>query len=228
MRKVKSSIPQNIIEKPLREYRQEGALHDDRVTDCLLNGILVGRRVYNEERVMVLETPMKDGLKHGWEFTWDDEGALVLVEPYVKGKIHGTGKQYGRRGNVIGTYTLSHGTGLDIWRQEKEDGTIFVSEIHRLQEGFPHGYEWHFASSQGEPWYERHWYMGKVHGIERIWNNKGKLRRGSPTFYVLGRAVSKQTYLRFARDDGTLPAYREEDNLPHRNFPPEIQELMSS
>jgi hypothetical protein len=46
----------------------------------------------------------------------------MLIEPYVNGKIHGTAKQYGRDGSVIGTYTLRHGTGYDIWRVENEDG----------------------------------------------------------------------------------------------------------
>src|SRR5215211_7105049 len=150
MRNLKSSIPQAVIEKPVRENRQGGAFGYFRVTHCLLNGILVGQRVYSQQGVMILETPMKDGLKHGSEFTWDDAGTLLLIEPYVNGKIHGTARQYRRQGNVIGTYTLTHGTGFDIWRQEKEDGTNFVSEIHRLQDGNPHGYEWHFASSQGE------------------------------------------------------------------------------
>jgi hypothetical protein len=228
MRTVKSSISQNSIEKPLREYQQEGALHSYCATDCLLNGLLIGRRVYNQDGVMVLETPIRDGLKHGREFTWDEDGRLLLVEPYVKGKIHGTAKQYGKQGSVIGTYTLLHGTGLDIWRQEKEDNTIFVSEIHSLREGVPHGYEWHFASPQGDLWHARYWDMGKTHGIERVWNSKGKLRRGYPRFYVLNQVVSKQTYLRLSRDDRTLLAYREDEDLPQRDFPPEIQELLSS
>ena len=228
MKNVKSSIPSGIVEKPVREYKQAGVLRYDRVTDCLLNDTRVGQRVYNQQGVMILETPMKDGLKHGWEFTWDDDGKLILVEPYVKGKIHGTAKQYGREGNVIGTYTLIHGTGFDIWRQENEDQTIFVFEIHQLQEGAPHGYEWHFASPGQDLWHESHWYIGMIHGIERIWNGKGRLRRGYPAFHILDQAVSKRTYLRLARTDKTLPAYREEDNLPDRKFPPEIQALMSS
>ena len=228
MRTMKSSIPQNIVEKPVRKYKQAGALYYDRVTDYLLNGMLVGQRVYNQAGVMVLETPIKAGLKDGWEFTWDDVGRLLLIEPYVKGKIHGTAKQFGKEGKVIGTYTLIYGTGFDIWRQEMEDKTIFVSEIHSLQDGVPHGYEWRLASPQGELWHERYWYKGKTHGFERIWNTKGRLRRGYPRFYVLDQSVAKQKYLEFAQTDKTLPAYREEDNLPHRNFPPEIQELLAS
>lgn len=227
MKNVKSSIPQNIVEKPVRDFRREGALHDFRVTDCLLNGILVGQRVYNREGTRVVETPIKDGLKHGWEFTWDDNGQLLLIEPYVKGKIHGTAEQYGWDGNVIGTYALTHGTGFDLWRQENEDKTIFLSEVHCLQDGVPHGYEWHFASSKQDLWHERHWSMGKIHGIERMWNSKGRLHRGYPKFYILDQAVSKQKYLKLGLADEALPTYREDDNLPHRSFPEEIQKFMS-
>ena len=225
---LKTSIPPNIEEKPLRDNRRAGALGDDRVTDCLLNGIRVGRRVYNRQGVRVLETPLKDELKHGWEVTWNDEGKLLLVEPYVNGKIHGTAKQYGRGGNVIGTYTFAHGTGFDVWRQENDDKTIFVSEIHSLRDGVPHGYEWHFTSPTQDLWHERTWYMGMLQGIERSWNSKGRLRGGYPMFYVSNQGVSRQKYLKLARTDQTLPAYREEDDLPDRIFPAEIQDLMSS
>ena len=228
MKHVKSSIPQNVQEKTVHEYIQEDAALYHRVTDCFLNGIRVGQRAYNREGTMILETPLKDGLKHGLEFTWDEDGHVLLIEPYRKGKIHGTAKQYGQEGKVIGTYTLVHGTGFDIWRQENDDGTIFVSEIHSLQDGLPHGFEWHFASSRQDLWQERAWYRGKLHGIERIWNGKGKLRRGYPKFYVLDQAVSKQKYLKFLVADRTLPTYREEDNLPHRKLPAKVQALMSS
>ena len=227
LKNLTSSIPLDSVEKPVREYKNSPLQHD-RVTACFLNGPLVGQRVYNREGSMILETPIRDGLKQGWEFTWDDDGQLLLTEPYVKDKIHGTAKQYGREGNVIGTYTIIHGTGFDIWRQENEDQTIFVSEIHSLHDGVPHGYEWHFASSQGDLWCERYWSMGKTHGIERIWNGKGRLRRGYPKFYLLDQAVLKRKYLKLSLTDRTLPTYREEDNLPDRIFPPEIQELMSS
>lgn len=53
----------------------------------------------------------------------------------IYGKIHVTAKQYGRNGSVIGTYSLRHGTGYDIWRDEDEDGAINISEIYTLKDG---------------------------------------------------------------------------------------------
>ena len=171
---------------------------------------------------------MKDGLKHGLEITWSEDANLLLVEPYVKGKVHGIAKQYGRSGKVIGTYIMVHGTGFDVWRQQEGDNTIFVSEIHSLQDGLPNGYEWGFSSSKQDLWHERHWNMGKLHGIERIWNSKGRLRRGYPKFYITDQAVSKQKYIKMAFTDKTLPAFRGGDNLPYREWSPEIKRLFSS
>jgi len=228
MNHAKSGIPRDIIEKTVHEYKQEGMLHYHRVTDCFRNGTLVGRRVYNQEGIMIIETAMKDGLKHGRELTWSDDGQLLLIEPYVRGKIHGTAKQYGRNGKVIGMYTMVQGTGFDVWREENEDKTVFVSEIYSVQDGFPNGYEWHFASSKQDLWHESHWYMGKRHGIQRVWNSKGKLRRGYPKFYIADRPVSRQGYLKMRLTDKSLPIFQEIDNLPLRNFPQEIKSLMSS
>src|SRR5512134_34396 len=114
MKHVKSGIPQGAIEKIAREHQEKDLLHSYRVVDCFFKGNLVGQRVYNHAGFMVVETPMKDGLKHGREITWNEDGTLLSIEPYARGRIHGTAKQYGRNGKVIGKYTILHGTGFDI------------------------------------------------------------------------------------------------------------------
>ena len=225
MRRFKSDIPPNVTEKVTREFRREGGAIYERVTACVLNGEVVGQRVYGEEGQLVIETPMKNGVKHGREYDWNDDGSLSLIEPYVNGKIHGTAKQYGRDGSVIGTYRLRHGTGYDIWRVEDEDGAITVSEIHPLKDGLPHGYEWWLGRNH-ILWEERHWHEGEYHGIEREWNLKNKLRRGFPRYWIKGERVDKRKYLRAAKKDPSLPPFRLKDNSPRRKFPPEIEQLM--
>ncbi|MFY9609235.1 MAG: hypothetical protein WAU45_11560 [Blastocatellia bacterium] len=227
MKHVKSDIPAGAVEQLVSEYQQEGACIYYRITDCLLNERLVGRRAYTQDGRLVIETPLKDSQKHGRELSWNDDGSLLLVEPYVKGQIHGTAKQYGHGGKLIGTYTLVHGTGFDLWRQEGDDGSIFISEIHSLREGLPHGYEWWFTSEQGALWHERHWHAGHCHGIERLWNSQGRLSRGYPRYWIAGEVVSKRKYLKAALADKTLPAFREKDNSPRRKFPPQIRPLLS-
>lgn len=206
------------MEKPIPEDKA-GLVQGHRVVDCYIDDIFVGRRVYNAEGILILETPMKDGRKHGREMTWDDAGNLLSIEPYANGVIHGTAKQYGRNGKIIGTYKMNYGTGLDVWRQENEAGDVFVSEIHSLKSGLLHGYEWWFASSEQDLTHERHWYLGKLHGIERSWNSKGKLRRGYPKFFIADQAVSKQKYVKMAQLDNTLPIFQEKDDLPRRKLP---------
>ena len=227
MRRFKSDIPPNVVEQTKREFRRDGSAIYHKITVCVLNGEVVGERVYGEDGQLVIETPMRNGKKHGREFDWDDDGTLSLIEPYVNGKIHGTAKQYGRNGSVIGTYTLRHGTGYDIWRQEREDGAIYISEIHSLRGGLRHGYEWWLTEKPHILSDEAHWHEGKYHGIERQWNFANKLSRGFPRYWIKGDRVTKRKYLQAAKKDRSLPPFRLRDNSPRRRFPTEIEQLFS-
>ncbi|MEK6322943.1 MAG: hypothetical protein AABN33_14820 [Acidobacteriota bacterium] len=228
MKRPKSDIPQNVIEQLIREYRQDGSGIFYRLTACLVKGQVVGQRAYTQDEQLVIETPLKNGEKHGREYTWDEDGSLSLIEPYLNGKIHGTAKQYGRKGQVIGTYSLRHGTGFDIWRDESEDGTISISEIHSLRQGLPHGYEWWLGIKPHTVWHERYWEQGQYHGIERLWNADDKLSRGYPKYWIRDQRVTKRQYLRAAQDDPTLPPFRLKENSPRRRFPPAIDRLLLS
>ena len=199
----------------------------DGLTECVLDGEVVGRRVYNEKGNIFRETPLKDGKRHGREIEWDDDGKLVSIEPYFEGRIHGLAKQYGRSGWVIGTYRLVHGTGYDIWRWEWWKGFAPVSEVHSMQDGHPHGYEWWLDPDQRSLDHERHWCEGNYHGIERKWNSERKLHRGYPKYWIRGNAVTKRQYLNASKLDKTLPQFRVKDNAPRRKFPPAIQKVLS-
>lgn len=226
MKRRKSDIPAEAEERFLREYRQEGNLIYFQVSECILDDQVVGLRSYDGEGSLRVETPMKNGKKHGREYIWNEDDSLESVEPYFEGKLHGLSKQYGRNGKVIGTYRCVHGTGFDIWRQELEDGSIVISEIHSLQDGRPHGYEWWVRADEHSIWHERHGQQGIVHGIERMWN-KDKLQRGYPKFWIQGRSVRKATYLKAAKQDKSLPAFWKKDDRPQRQFPAEIESLLS-
>lgn len=227
MKRIKSDIPESADERLIREYGREGPLIYLRVTECIFKDQVVGQRAYDAHGKLMIETPLKDNQKHGREYTWNEQGALESVEPYFEGKLHGVARQYGRGGKVIGTYRFVYGTGFDIWRCERQDGTIGISEIHSLQDGLPHGYEWWLKEDQQSVEQERHWQQGRYHGIERMWNASGRLRRGYPKYWIQGRAVSKRLYLKAAGQDKTLPPFREKDNRPRRSFPAEIEKLFS-
>jgi hypothetical protein len=227
MKRPKSDIPQGVSEREIREHSEQGQLIWFRVMECSLNGQVVGQRAYDSDGILRLETPLKHGNKHGREFIWDEQGALESVEPYVEGQLHGLAKQYNRSGKVIGTYRFMHGAGYDIWRYERADGSIAISEIFSVQNSALHGYEWWPRADQHSVWHERHWQQGQIHGIERMWNDKARLKRGYPKYWIQGEAVSKRVYLRAAERDNTLPKFREKDNRPQRQFPNDIEKLLS-
>ena len=69
---------------------------------------------------------------------------------------------------------------------------------------------------------ESHFAEGLEHGIQRDWDSTGRLRRGFPKYFINGEQVTKRQYLRAAKLDSSLPPFREEDNRPERQFPPEV------
>ena len=227
MKPRKSDIPGNVTEVEIRKYRREGQLIYFRVTECVLDGHIVGQRAYDEDGSLRMETPLKNGKKHGREYIWDETGGLESVEPYVDGKMHGIAKQYNRQGKVIGTYRFVQGTGYDIWRHEREDGSIGISEIFTVYDGVLNGFEWWLRDDQHSVSHERHWRQGKYHGIERMWNAKNSLRRGYPKYWVEGRKVRRGDYLKAAEQDESLPRYIERENRPQREFPADIEKLLS-
>ncbi len=227
MRTRKSDIPQNAKELETRAYSQGKGFVYFRVMECILDGQVVGQRCYDGDGNLRIETPIRDGKRHGREYIWNESGALELIEPFFEGKRNGLAEQYGRNGKVIGTYRFKHGTGFDIWRWEREDGTTFISEVFSARDGVLDGYEWWLNEDQRSVWHERSWHKGKLHGIERMWNAKGRLKRGFPKYWIQDQAVRKHVYMKAAEKDKTLPGYRDKDNQPQRKFPIEIDQLLT-
>ncbi len=196
-----------------------GEVH--RHVELVLDGKVVGKRIYNENGTLILEEPLKDGRTHGTKYWWNDDSSLQFLEPYHEGLVHGTAIQFDPAGNVIGTYTMIHGTGFDVWRQPDEEGIWRIAEIHSWKDGNPHGYE-RWLNPDETLWHERHWNNGEWHGIERMWDDTGKMCRGYPRYWIDGKKVNKQRYLRACHKDPHLPPYREEDDAPNRTFLEEI------
>ena len=224
--RYKSSIPPGTTERLVSEYRCEGAGVWLRRTECVLEGKVVGEREYEEDGALIVETPLKNGKRHGVVYDWYDGVHLSCAEPYFEGKPHGTARQWSEDGILLGTYRLVHGTGIDVWRHMREDGTICVSEIHNMRDGQAHGFEWWLNEDQQSVLIERHWDNGKLHGIEREWNLKGRLSRGWPRYWVQGKQLTKRQYVAAAERDNSLPKIRPEDLSPSRTFPPEIQRIL--
>lgn len=220
-RRYKTSIPANA--KPRNAVMCAGST--GKRLDYYLRGTLVGTRHFDENDQLELEIPLRDGLRHGTEYTWFWGEWLSSAEPYCDGKPHGVAKQWSANGKLIGTYKMVHGTGIDLWRGSidgSDAGPYCLSEVWYKQDGRLHGFNWWINDDQKTVWMEGHYLHGQSHGIERSWNSQGRLKRGFPKYFVNGEQVDKRRYLRAAESDATLPRFRLKDNQPQRTFPPEI------
>lgn len=214
-----SSIPPAAEERVVKRFRSDGT---KRRAEYYVKGKRVGLREYYPTGALDYEHAFQNGVRHGMQYQWHSSGKLHSAEPYENGVPHGTAYQWAEDGSLTGSYTLNHGTGIDLWWLHWTDKPATLSEVHYMQDGLSHGFEWWLDFDQQNVRIERHWFHGVEHGIERKWNWEGRLRRGFPCYHVQGEQVTKAKYLRAAAKDATLPPFRVEDNSPQRIFPPEI------
>ena len=220
MKHYRSSIPKSARERVLATHLQGPQKYK---AEYRVNGKVVGVRQFDRSGQLELERPMRNGLLHGTLYSCDD-GVVTFAEPYRAGLAHGTARQWSDDGELIGTYTMKHGTGLDLWRQKTNWGTglVFLAEARFIKEGKWHGFEWWLNEDQKSVHDEHHFWANLQHGIQRSWNSKGRLRRGYPRYWVNNEQVTKRKYLRACAKDPSLPPFRKSDNRPNRKFPSEV------
>jgi hypothetical protein len=128
-----STIPTDAESRPIEPHSNS----DFPATEYFVGGERVGLRYFHEDGSIAAEYTFRGDRKHGWTYHFDF-GELSSAEPFENGRPHGTAFQFGEGGCVIGTYTLDHGTGIDLWRQEHE-GKVTLSEAHQMKDGLAHG-----------------------------------------------------------------------------------------
>ena len=214
-----SSIPKHAKERVTVRF-PNGSTN---VANYLVRGKVVGEWIWDEVGNVSMEIPYKKGQVHGIQYGWYFDGILTVAIPYHNGKEHGIAKQWDESGKLIGTYSMKHGTGIDLWREQRFDGhSCCLSEVRYMKDGDRHGVEWWIDQDQKTVYEERHFKIVKLHGIERSWNSQNRLRRGHPKYFVEGEQVTKRQYLNVSKTDPSLPRYHERDTRPARTFPPEI------
>lgn len=188
--------------------------------EYLIGRSVVGCRHFDANGGLLFDYGVRRGRRHGREYRWDVPGTLLSATSYKNGLEHGLARQWSGDGRLIGTYRMRHGTGIDLWWQETwtKPRRTYLFEVRFMTNGQRNGVEWWLNDDQRSVYQERHWAMNELHGIEREWNDSGKLRSGCPRFYVRGRRVTRRAYDREQTHDASLPPYRPEDNLPRRNF----------
>ena len=225
MKHYRSSIPRTAKERVLAVHLTGPQKYK---AEYRINGRVVGVRQFDQSGKLELERPIRNGLLHGMLYSCD-EGTVISAEPYRSGLAHGTARQWSYDGELIGTYTMKHGTGLDLWRCKKNwgDKRVYLAEARFIKEGKWHGFEWWLNEDQKSVHDEQHFWENMQHGIQRSWNNKGHLRRGYPRYWVNNKQVTQRQYLRACTKDSNLPPFRESDNRPRRKFPPEVLAAIS-
>lgn len=222
----RSDIPADAVEGTVSPYSKKGGRISLEKRVYRVDGEIVGYRHYDKNGSLAVETPVRGGRPHGMKYYWDDGGGgpyLHVAEPYENGVVHGTARQWAPDGRLMGTYTLIHGTGYDLWRDINEHGQLYIAEVHAMKDGGPHGYERWVGEDQRTVWREVHWKDSQRHGIERQWDHEGNLDPGYPKFHIHDSIVDKESYLAAQRADPELPEYLAEDDKNERNFPKEIR-----
>src|SRR5580658_6460188 len=100
-----------------------------------------------------------------------------------------------RFGQLMGSNTMKHGTGIDLWWIELSE-IQYLSEVRYLKDGKRHGFEWWLSDNQKGVWREGHFRNGQMHGIERSWSYLGRLHRGYPKYWVKDVRMTKRQYNR--------------------------------
>jgi hypothetical protein len=157
---------------------------------------------------------LKGGKKHGLSVEWDD-ACVVFVEPYENGVAHGVAKHFDTDGKLLLETRYVRGTGVDLWcdlfnRTLAEETWLEGGSVTDVRRWNP---------DQRTVWLEERYRDGQEHGIFRQWNDRGRLRRGFPRYFVQGKRVDKRTYARRAEKDPTLPRCEPRDDDPRRRLP---------
>lgn len=224
MKNYRSSIHKAAQEHVVSAHKSNG---QKQKAEYVLDGEVVGVRQFYEDGNIGMETPYRNGVIHGTLYCFDvfeKKLRVTFAEPYRNGLAHGMAKQWSSDGEkLIGTYTMQRGTGLDLWRSWGYKSEVYyLSEARYLKDGKWHGFEWWFNEDQKSVHEENHYWENLQHGIQRMWNSNGVLKRGYPRYWVNNERVSKRQYLSASAKDCNLPLFHEADNLPLRDFPPEV------
>jgi hypothetical protein len=219
MKHYRSSIPKAARERIVATFVNSPRKYK---AEYVLRGKVVGIRFFHDTGDLEYECPLRNGVAHGIQYRSDEPGKLLSSEPYFNGLPHGVARQWSDDGKLIGTYTMKHGTGLDLWWCGSGECS-YLTEARYVKDGKWHGFEWWLNSDQKSVWEESHFREDQLHGVQRSWNRKGSLRRGYPRYWINGRRVTKRRYLHECSKDPSLPPFRDADNRPERNFPPEVR-----
>jgi len=176
----------------------------------------VGYRMLDEQGTLDYESS-RSGIHRGSYYRFHPNGQLLEIQPYHKDTMHGIGKQWAEDGELLVTWKLVRGVGLDLWC---DTWSKTLSEERYWSDEGKVGYKRQWNEDEATIWQEYFVLQGTgYHGVWREWNAKGRLRRGFPRYFVSDGKVTRRQYLRACKSDPTLRPYRPEDDDPNRELP---------
>jgi hypothetical protein len=183
------------------------------------HGAVVGVALWEDDGAPCWAWCLRDDQKHGPEVEWWTRGGVAFVEHWVSGVLHGPARHFDEEGRLLLETELVHGTGVDLWCDSQ---SWTLSEETWLRDSRLHERRWWNTDQRTVYREELHAARDEHAGIEREWNDRGRLRRGFPQFFVGGERVDKRAYLRAAERDPALPRHLPEHDDPRRQLPSEF------
>ncbi|UFH59177.1 toxin-antitoxin system YwqK family antitoxin [Sulfurovum mangrovi] len=95
-----------------------------------MNGL---RKLYGYKGTLTSKVEIQNGVKHGKETIYDDEGRVRLVKPYIKGRIDGIATVYYENALPMMTITYVKGVKHGPATKYNRDGSVFEKKV------FSHG-----------------------------------------------------------------------------------------
>ncbi len=138
------------------------------------------KKFYYPDGKLKAERSYKKGVPHGCHREWHENGILASEVYFNCGVPEGVGKQWDKDGNLLVSYEIKSGTG--------------IQKSWFADQGF---------------WGETSWLNGKMTGRQRTyWIDDGTVI--ADTFWIENKQVSKKKYIEACKIDPNLPRYATE------------------
>jgi len=121
----------NLLGKTVKkEYFTGGKIRSEFILDDKTgqNGLL---KIYGYTGHMTSEVTIRNGVKHGIETGYDDEGRVLWRLNYVNGNQEGIQKAYYPNGDLMVTYTYVNGLKHGPAQTYSVDGTVHTRVMYR-------------------------------------------------------------------------------------------------
>ena len=144
------------------------------------------KKFYYPNGKIEAERSYKQGVPHGYHREWHENGILASEICFNYGAPEGVGRQWDKDGNLLFSYKIRNGTGIQkVW---------FADQGIRA---------------------EISWVNGKMTGRQRTYSIDDGAIMGD-TFWIENEEVSKKYYIEACKTDPNLPRYAKECDKPKK------------